>query len=161
MNRFTAVYSSIWDDEAFEDLSDLGKLVYFNLLCNPTGNIAGYFRIRPKHIALYLGCDPEKVKQELEGQKRLWKYDPGTSQVFIRNYLKYNKVGGEKTIKGLAKQVEYLERCPLHKDFMFAVYKYLGEESIPFFDHYTLAYVKQLCKEDPSDPISAVLLTCL
>lgn len=160
MNRYTSVYNSIWDDEEFEELTDLGKLIYFNLLCNPLGNIAGYYKLQPKQVAFNLGKPVAEITPILNGGSKLWKYDPETKQVLLPNYLKYNKAGGEKVLKGMAKQVEYLEKCFMHKDFLWSVYKYCGEDALQYFDHYTLRYVEQLCKGQ-QDPASVVLLSVI
>lgn len=160
MNRYTSVYNSIWDDDEFEALDDLGKLVYFNLLCNPAGNMAGYYRIQAKQIALYLDHPADEIQSYLSMDTGLWKYDSETKQVILPNYLKYNKVAGANSLKAIAKQVEYLEKCFMHKDFLWSVYKYCGEDALQYFDHYTLRYVEQLCKGQ-QDPASVVLLSVI
>lgn len=171
MGRYTTFRSEMWTDSGIEKLSIEGKALYAYLLSSPYNTIAGYYKLSIKNLkgdlCRYDSSKDEyneedliafrtKILPELISQQSLWKYDEGTSQIFIPTYLKYNKVGGPKQLKSVATQVEALTKCSLHRNFLFAVQKYTGKESLEYFSREILVYVRELCKNQES-PIDIVL----
>ena len=143
MARYSKIYNSMWSDPEFEELSTEGKLLYVYLLTCPIGSAAGYFRLPVKQVAIDLDLTKATALELLTNEQSLWQYDQETNQVFIRNYLKYNKLGGEKQMSNLNLQVKGLADSPLHLSFIKAAREYVGEEVIEYLDHSFLAYAKE------------------
>ena len=143
MARYSKIYNSIWSDPEFEELENEGKLLYMYLLTCPIGSSAGYFRLPVKQVAIDLDMTKAKALELLTSNKGLWEYDEDTNQVFIRNYLKYNKLGGAKQMSNLNLQVKGLANSPLHIGFLKAARQYVGEEVIEYLDQAFLAYAKE------------------
>ena len=147
MARYTTLRSDLWIDPAVEDLSPTGKLMYVYLLTSPVGNAAGFYRIPPRQIAGDLHIPEKEILPELCDQTKLWKYDAETRQVLIPKYLKYNKAVSEKQVKGVNAQIESLQKCVLHRDFLFYLNKYCGEKALQYINEEIKVYVKELCRK--------------
>lgn len=143
MARYSKIYNSVWSDPCFEGLSSEGKLLYLYLLTCPIGSSAGYFRLPVKQVAIDLDMTKARALELLTEEKRLWEYDENTNQVFIRNYLKYNKLGGAKQMSNLNLQVKGLADSPLHLGFVKAARQYVGEDVIEYLDQTFLACAKE------------------
>lgn len=142
MARYSKIYNSMWSDPDFENLSNEGKLLYVYLLTCPIGSSAGYFRLPVKQVAIDLDLTKAEALKLLTEDNSLWEYDESTNQVFIRNYLKYNKLGGAKQMANLNLQIKGLADSPLHLDFIKAARQFVGEEIIEYLDQHFLSYAK-------------------
>ena len=143
MARYSKIYNSIWSDPEVEELSNEGKLLYVYLLTCPIGSSAGYFRLPVKQVAIDLDMTKATALELLTQEQGLWKYDKETSQVFITNYLKYNKLGGSKQMSNLNLQIKGLANSILHVGFVKAAREYVGEDVIEYLDKAFLSFTKE------------------
>lgn len=148
-------------DQGFKLLSPGGKILYDYLLTSPVGNAAGYYKLTKAQLKADLcreddesdsgfNVDDEiffkkEILPQLTDQDKLWKYDSKTNQVLILNYLKYNRCGSERQIKGMIQQIGPLDQCELHLDFFFQAQKFLdGETLFRNADKATKIYLRAL-----------------
>lgn len=171
MGRYTTMINDMWKDAAFANLSPAEKLLYNYLLNSPVNNAAGYYRLtkaqmrvdfcREAETATGFDASDEKLFNEeilpaLVRHTKLWRYDEDTKQVFVPNYLKYNKMAGEKQILGpLLSALLPLEKSPLHIFFFRECTFNLRPQDLQLLwnrlDEKTRAYVKIKCRESDSD----------
>lgn len=116
MGRRTWIDSDIWYDT--RKLSEEEQKLYLHLLINENGNIAGYYKLNLRYLAVDLKMDEEKVIEMLKKDNKYWIYDEQTEQVLLPKYTKYNTVKGNPQIKKLNAELSMLTPCKLHKAFL-------------------------------------------
>ena len=116
MGRRTWIDSDIWYDT--RKLSEEEQKLYLHLLINENGNIAGYYKLNLRYLAVDLKMDEEKVIEMLKKDNKYWIYDEQTEQVLLPKYTKYNTVKGNPQIKKLNAELSMLTPCKLHKVFL-------------------------------------------
>ena len=118
MGKRTWIDSDIWSDT--DDLTMTEKVFYIYLLTNNQRNIAGYYKINPKYVALDMGIDKRKVETILSRHQKYWVYDKETSQVLIPKFTRYNIVKSRQQMTALNAELAKLHPCRLHKLFLAA-----------------------------------------
>ena len=93
---------------------------YIYLLTNNQRNIAGYYKINPKYVALDMGIDKRKVETILSRHQKYWVYDKDTNQVLIPKFTRYNIVKSKQQMTALNAELAKLHPCHLHKLFLEA-----------------------------------------
>jgi hypothetical protein len=111
----------IWDDEKFRQLScAMSRLLWKWLLGNPTSNFIGFYILRPtiaqEHIAAKTPQEFDSCLEEIIKLDMLV-YDPENRVVLLKNYLRYNPIGGDKSLKGVINQLKKLPRTKLLYEF--------------------------------------------
>ena len=111
----------IWDDENFRQLSPLGKLVWMYLIVPPSsvGNFIGFYTLRPSAGAEDLEIELSEFNTALgEITKRgMATYDEENRVILVKNFLKYNPVGGNLQMKGVENALKRLPRTQLLYEF--------------------------------------------
>ena len=118
MGKRTWIDSDIWSDT--DDLTMTEKVFYIYLLTNNQRNIAGYYKINPKYVALDMGIDKRKVETILSRHQKYWVYDKDTNQVLIPKFTRYNSVKSKQQMTALNAELAKLHPCHLHKLFLEA-----------------------------------------
>lgn len=116
MGKRTWIDSDIWSDT--EDLTDDEKMLYIYLLTNNQRNIAGYYKINLKYMALDFGMSEAKLDMMLTREQKYWIYDRETHQVLIPKFTRYNIVKSKQQLSALNAELNKLKPCPLHKKFI-------------------------------------------
>ena len=170
MGKYNTIRSDLWTDEEVRKLSLSGKLLYHYLLSSPLSNLAGFYRLPKMQIKTDLcrldeNCDfassdtklfKDEILPTLKDEKKLWKYDDETQQVFIPTYLKYNKVGGDKQLKAINTAISTLTICPLHIDFMYCLLTYVGTDVDMYIDRKIRVKVFDLAEKVDSEEATFV-----
>lgn len=125
MGRKTWIDSDIWTDIR-KHLDPVDERIYTRLLCNPNGNIAGYFLLDTMWLAGSVGITEDELIARLKSQTKYWMFDENTSQVLIPTYTKYNTISGSKQFAALNKAIKPLSICKLHLYLVCCLEKYSG-----------------------------------
>lgn len=130
MGKRTWIDSDIWNDT--EDLSIEDKTFYLYLLTNEQRNIAGYYKINLRYMALDLGLTEREVEERLSKEQKYWTYDHNTRQVLIPKFTRYNIVKSKQQITKLNAELNVLKPCKLHALFLkaFEEVNGLGAETL-------------------------------
>lgn len=116
MGKRTWIDSDIWSD--CDDLTDSEKILYIYLLTNEQRNIAGYYKLNLKYMAVDFGMTESKLEMMLSRKQKYWSYDPETSQVLIPKFTRYNIVKSKQQFAALNAELNKLKPCRLHKEFI-------------------------------------------
>lgn len=118
MGKRTWIDSDIWSDT--DDLTDDERLLYLYLLTNEQRNIAGYYKINLKYVAIDFGMTESKIEMMLMRKQKYWSYDHETKQVLIPKFTRYNIVRSKQQIAAMNAELAKLKPCPLHEEFVKA-----------------------------------------
>ena len=116
MGRRTWIDSDIWSDT--DDLTDDERLLYLYLLTNEQRNIAGYYKLNLKYVAIDFGMTEAKIEMMLARKQKYWSYDQETKQVLIPKFTRYNIVRSKQQLSAMNAELNKLKPCPLHKEFI-------------------------------------------
>lgn len=141
MSRRVWIDTGLWDD--LGEASNHAKLLWFYLLTSPLSNQAGFYKLNLRYLAIDLGSE---FKDLLLEPTDLYIYDKDTELVLIPNYLKYNVAKSPQQLRGVANSVRSNSMCPLWVDYMFALNKYCGKDSLTYYDERILKQVKILAE---------------
>lgn len=158
--------NDMWKDLAYIDLKPVEKLLYNYLLNSPVNNAAGYYRLTKAQLRVDFCREADtitgfnesdealfnnEVLPALINGSKLWTYDENAKQVLVPNYLKYNKITGEKQVPLLVAALLPLEKCPLHILFFKECMVNLRDVDLKLLwnklDEKTRAYVRIQCNE--------------
>lgn len=96
------VSTSFWEDpKVVNDFSPEDKYFMLYLLTNPHSSQLGIYRLVPKTAAFELGYSVEAVTvllDRFENKYGIIKYSKETSEVAIKNFLKYSVIKGGKPV---------------------------------------------------------------
>ena len=132
MGKRTWIDSDIWTDT--DGLNNEEKLLYLRLLTNEQRNIAGYYKINLRYMALDMGITEAKLEKQLLKQQKYWIYDKDTKQVLIPKFTKYNIVKSRQQFMKLNAELNQLKPCFLHKMFLEAFEEVNGLGSLDLID---------------------------
>lgn len=99
------VDTSFWtDDKVMMDFSPEDRLFMLYLLTNPHTTQLGVYKILPKQMAFELGYSSDTINvllDRFETKYNMIRYSKATSEIAVRNYLKYSIVKGGKPVLDL------------------------------------------------------------
>ena len=99
------VDTSFWNDEkVVEKFTPEDRYFMLYLLTNPHSTQLGVYQITKRHMAFELGYSVEAVSaliDRFQNRYGIIKYSTETSEVAIKNYLKYSIVKGGKPVEDL------------------------------------------------------------
>lgn len=129
MNRYSQVYSQIWFDDKYAELSDAAKLMFLYVLTSPHGNMIGYYRLPVGYAACDLGWDKTDAANTLDelASADMIRYDDKANVILIKHFLKYNPIQNENQAKGAVKLLEDIPPSPLIQKFAECIEQYAGE----------------------------------
>lgn len=120
MAKYRPLYTKIWKDPDFQELSPEHKLVFIYLCTNEVTSESGIYPITPKTIADETAISRDQVAKLLEnGNIRNVQYDPANRLVFIKNFHKYNRGGKPALIRqSILNDCETCPTTPLWQSFI-------------------------------------------
>ena len=144
MDRYSCVFSQIWRDKKFRQLDDSGQKLFIAMLSAPSSNMAGYYEW-PIAYALHdlNGWSEDKFLKCVGDLEDLGmaSYDPEAEVVFVRNFLKHNKLNSIKQIVGAFEQIKGVQPSYLLRElhdswnkFVDAPYRKDANEKIATLD---------------------------
>lgn len=99
------VDTGFWtDDKVMVEFSPEDKLFMLYLLTNPHTTQLGVYKILPKQMAFELGYSSDTINvllDRFETKYNIVRYSKATSEIAVRNYLKYSIVKGGKPVLDL------------------------------------------------------------
>lgn len=128
--RYAKIYDQLWENPDFLGLSTEAKLGYMYLCSCGHCNLIGYFRLPLAYIAADMGIKVDaaaRVVKELEAAGFV-RYNPDTSRMLIRSYLKWNGSSSPKNQQGMADLFDQLPEDDLDADFLQNAEKYCIDE---------------------------------
>lgn len=120
-HRYQKVFSRIWEDEKFIELSTGAQLVYLYLITNKNLSIIGFYTLafRPKKMIGGFKDWPAFQKQMEEViSAGMVKFDEEQDLVLIENFLKYNPIYSVDQLEGAHKVLVDLPRGQLFYDLL-------------------------------------------
>lgn len=118
--RYAKIYDVMWENPAFIALPMQAKLGYTYLCSCGHCNQIGYFRMPLAYMATDMGIDvmeAAKIMKALEAGKFIL-FNPDTSRVLIRSYLKWNAPASGSNVKAMAKIFDELPEDNLDEAFL-------------------------------------------
>lgn len=118
--RYAKIYDVMWENPAFTALPVQAKLGYTYLCSCGHCNQIGYFRMPLAYMATDMGIDvmeAAKIMKALEAGKFIL-FNPDTSRVLIRSYLKWNAPASGSNVKAMAKIFDELPDDNLDATFL-------------------------------------------
>ena len=99
------VDTDFWtDDKVMMEFSPEDRLFMLYLLTNPHTTQLGVYKILPKQMAFELGYSSDTINvllDRFETKYNMIRYSKATSEIAVRNYLKYSIVKGGKPVLDL------------------------------------------------------------
>ncbi len=99
------VDTDFWtDDKVMMEFSPEDRLFMLYLLTNPHTTQLGVYKILPKQMAFELGYSSDTINvllDRFENKYNVIRYSKATSEIAVRNYLKYSIVKGGKPVLDL------------------------------------------------------------
>ena len=119
------ISTAIWDDDWFDSLSVLEKLVYFYLLTNTHTNAAGVYQCTLKNMRLEIGLNREQVEEIMGKFAATGKAYYYKDYIIIPKWLRHQKVGerskmylgAAQVLKSLPEDVKAFLRVRKHYDY--------------------------------------------
>jgi len=112
---YRKIYTRIWHDEVFKELSTDARLLFLYFLVCPHGHLAGIFVLPFGYAVEDLDWEYDRIRkawQEVES-KELILYDPGSKVILIPNFLKYNPFENRNTVTSAIRHVSSLPNSRL------------------------------------------------
>lgn len=132
MGKRTWIDSDIWNDT--EGLNNQEQVVYLWLLTNSQRNIAGYYKVNLRYMALDLHASESRLEKMLLREQKYWVYDRATGQVLIPKFTRYNIVRSKQQYSALNAELNKLKPCPLHRKFLESFEEVNGVGSLEMID---------------------------
>ena len=118
MGRRTWIDSDIWSDT--DGLNDKETLFFLYLLTNGQRNIAGYYKVNLRYMAIDMRTTEEEIERLLMKDTKYWAYDKATKQVLIPKFTRFNIVKSKQQFAKMNAELAMLKPCKLHKMFLKA-----------------------------------------
>jgi uncharacterized phage protein (TIGR02220 family) len=112
------VYLSFWTDtKVCDQFSPEDKYFMLYLLTNKYANLCGCYKISMGQIASDLGYNKDSVERILERFDKEYdiaRFDNATSELFVRNWHKYNWTSSPKLDSALFEEIESIKNDEFH-----------------------------------------------
>lgn len=106
MAKTRMINTRFWGDGYISDLDPIEKLLFLYLLTNQYTNICGAYELPLKTIAFETGIQEDTVKNILSRfslEEKIFYID---GWVVVKNFIKHQKQGSEKVIKGIENAIQ-------------------------------------------------------
>ena len=125
------VDTAFWTDGKMDDFSPEDRYFYLYLMTNPFSTQLGIYEISIKQVAFQLGYSMDSVKVLLDRFQNKYDfiiYDPETSEIAIKNYLKHAIVKGGAPVRDcLIREIKKVK----NKELINKVFKHIkGDTSL-------------------------------
>lgn len=116
--RYQKIYTQVWNDEKFVELSPAAQRFFLYLLTAPSSNLIGIYILKEGYACDDLKCSQKDFQKLLAEvlQKELISYDKKHKVVFIKNFLKFNPLTNGNQVKGAIKILKSLPKTFLFQD---------------------------------------------
>lgn len=117
--RYQKIYTQIWNDEKFVELSPAEQRFFLYLLTAPSSNLIGIYVLKEGYACDDLKClqkDFQRLLSEVL-QKGLVSYDEKHKVILIKKYLKHNPLTNPNQVKAAVKIVSSLPKSHLLQEF--------------------------------------------
>lgn len=139
------VDTKFWEDEkVINDFSPEDKYFFLYLLTNPRTTLLGVYRLVPKQAAFEMGYSVDAVNTLLdrfENKYKTIRYNRQTSEIAIRNYLRYGIVSGGRPVMDMLVKtasdvvdkslIEYVKGGAIGREKNDTVRRFLMEHESP------------------------------
>lgn len=126
MAVFRQVHIDFWQDGFVLDLTPEEKYFYLYLMTNSKTTQCGVYELPRRIIETETGYNRETVEKLLdrfEGYKKIV-YDKSSNEIFINNWVKYNKIVSPKVKKCVEKELKEIKSQTLINLFLNECNKY-------------------------------------
>jgi len=120
-HRYQKIFSRIWEDEKFINLSTAAQLVYLYLTTNKHLSIIGFYVLSfpaTKMIGGFKDWPAFKKQMEEIITAGMIKFDEDKSLVLVGNFLKYNPIQSPTQLEGAHKILLDIPKSKLFYDFL-------------------------------------------
>jgi uncharacterized phage protein (TIGR02220 family) len=117
---YTKVEDLFWRDEKLKKCSIDARYIFVYLLSNPHRNILGFYYM-PKMYAMFdLGMVEERFDKGLGEllDNGFIKHDEASNIVFVKRFLKYNKLDNKNQVASAIKRIDELPNTELFEDLL-------------------------------------------
>jgi len=120
MARYRKIDTRTWNDQKFNELTDEGKLVFFQLLTHPHMTPIGAMRATIAGLASELRWSHEKFEGALSEamQRNMVRYDHVAGMIWLPNFLKYNHPESPNVVRSWGNYLDYLPECDLKNEMI-------------------------------------------
>lgn len=117
---FRAIYTRVWDDERFRQLSEEAQLTWFHLFSNPYSTGIGLYRMPLAGLAADKGCQLERYAERCAEVERngLVVIDREHNLVWFPRFWQWNKPDNPNTLKKLLKALGKIPDCTTKSQFI-------------------------------------------
>lgn len=113
------IHTSFWTDNKVVDMfSSEDKFFYLYLLTNPQTTICGCYEVSFRQIEQQTGLDRKKIEQLIEKFEKEYgviRYSPGTKEILVLNWYKYNITKSSKTLAGVLAVAKHIKNRDFRK----------------------------------------------
>ena len=124
------VDTSFWTDGKMDDFSPEDRYFYLYIMTNPFSTQLGIYEISIKQVAFQLGYSLDAVKvllDRFQNKYDLIIYDPETSEIAIKNYLKHAIVKGGAPVRDcLVKEINKVK----NKELIDVVFAHIKDSTL-------------------------------
>lgn len=127
MARYRKVSTRIWNDAAFREFSDAGKLCFLFILTHPSMTSLGGMRATLSGLAEELGWSPEAFREAFREalSKGMVKHDEKASLIFLPKFIRHNPPESPNVVKSWESQLELIPECELQVECVQAAYDFV------------------------------------
>ena len=97
--RYAKIFTSLWNNEKFQGLSEKGKLLYIYLLSSPHSTCLGAYNIKPGYIQADLEWAKGTVKETLQELFNKGFIQPLKTGLIIHDFFEYNSLDNPNQLK--------------------------------------------------------------
>ncbi|WP_197096441.1 replication protein [Paraclostridium sordellii] len=126
MAVFRQIHIDFWQDGFILDLTPEEKYFYLYLMTNSKTTQCGVYELPKRIIETETGYNRETIEKLLDRFKDYEKiiYDKDTNEIFIYNWVKYNKIVSPKVKKCVEKELRAIKSKKLINLFLNECSKY-------------------------------------
>lgn len=137
MATYRQVHTNFWQDSFILELTPEEKYFYIYLLTNSKTSQCGIYELPKKVMEIETGYNRETIDKLLQrfidyGKIR---YDEMTKEVFIVNWIKYNKIDSPKVKTCIVKELQQVKNKQFIKDFITLCKQYGYSIDTLFIDY--------------------------
>ncbi|HCW73321.1 MAG TPA: DNA replication protein DnaD, partial [Clostridiaceae bacterium] len=119
MAVYRQVHTTFWTDPDILEWSPEEKYFYLYLMTNPYTNQTGIYEISKKMMSMQLGYPIDTVSIHIQSliKRSKIRYSDDTKEVYLINWIKYNKSTSPKVITLIDKELETVKNQSFANDY--------------------------------------------
>lgn len=135
MAVYRNIQTTFWTDaKVADEFTPEDKYFYLYLFTNPHTNLCGCYEISKKQVSWETGYSIDTVDRLIERFEKVHQvinFSPGTKELLILNWHKYNWTASDKFRKPLLSQIESI-KCDKFRDYLIEIFNGNNTVSIPY-----------------------------